>query len=1254
MKDVASGAEISKVRRKDDEIKPEGKTGKKYEKITREELKKKQAAERERRRLLEKEKEEVEKSAERIRKQAEKITKQVTQARTSILEAPQSKVEQPQVPSKGNPVIVESYPHFSNQPREVVQFLLKKANVDVELPSKWDKWDGVQRSRWMEKNGLEDMTKLPDIDESTLEAGFIHKVKVKGLEIGLYKRRGKDEYVVGGLPPREWKCETFTRIFKNAGVDIEIPASLDSLSFEEKFDVLSKLKIKVVPEVYNLMPGVSVLEHNDQVEPAEAYRRLSQLRAAAENINRTAVVPVPPSPPDVDELQNRLARLDVQRRIADINTREAAPEIINRLVELQHLEERYALAGANTFIGSHFDQERAALYDRFLEIQNRDGRISDVLGTILGGGMSAQEQLVRRGYLERIVERVRDSAHQNQNFRFVFNAAGAVEDFERIQIAAGNLAGLNAILRPSQRNLFRAARNRLDQHFRVIEATHTRDELNLIYDPVDKEAFYWRRSLGNYIGSVRDIEQRMFDETPTVRNAAQNEPLGEKGLVEWHTVNTLVEMDRQQAGENDLNVPLAWEDSLKNVNNNLRFIESGDFSADDLGPVRQRIVSIAERLRQRMADMNQPGQADERRSAEEMLNEINEVKDAVLALYDLRLAMEASDMNPQKVLEHFSTHIWKDTTFKVYFQRFDMDENGEYFEIPPPAGAPLGTEPIRFNMQDKAMQVVFKQIALERKVMNQVEALTIVGIENSFLDALGNINPVDSRFAQMARIMGRTAPFTAAEMRRFEMLREEFATRMTDPVRDFNVNQWANTNPDMIITFNMKTVINEWYRENLLLGAHGTHEAAFAEDPYVGRQRLDMRREDMLRDLRDKLIADGVDPDNVEQYDHGGLLNQVMNNAYHLSWSLGAFSDYDGIRVWDRSKVWFRNNERGDVYQLGRYVFNNGTTWFNGRMVDHFTEFLQDEFRGRPRDVNHVFASHMIGKKRGLLGHNRLMVKIIGDNLSWSRNKVIRDSLVKLTDAAGNLRKFSDVLTEKQKNLENIQKLNVGDRVENAVSREWEIKGGEVYDNGWARGAAIEELLEDGDLSFENVEWSKVFTHDDENVRKFNMGDWWSDRAETHKFFAAGAMQEYLKNPGTKFFFKMNREIFYSKREIRIQPWMKIVIPAHQEIGRHWQEWWKLSYDMPHAETKRVIDDAVRFNMLDAKYRDQLENNLLGWGPFNGSFLFGRAKALRYLLETADRNVREFGKRDWELLFFWPFEFFKVAGQQSVAQLAGK
>ncbi len=1123
------------------------------------------------------------------------------------------------VPTAKDPVIIPSFPHFENCSSEQIKATLERHGVKVDVPSEeeWRKMNKLEKARWAESHHIINVTAIPD--EVTVAKSTKGGIIISGL---------REDSAVNSRYLEE--------VIKQSGLefDVEFPKGFDEKSYKDKLRWCKDHGLKIGPAIAGAevvgtavpVPPPAMYDDNDKVDVATAYRRLGKIRDSAERLGVT------PNVTDIDQLQSRIRSIDAQRRIAELGSKE---EIENRLIELQHIEARF---GPVDFKVKGFDEEQKLLYEMMRVSINKDGRINDVLETLRNleiqidkGEISADdpEYRVWRGYLNHILGHVRTSEGIKRNFRFVFNASKAIDDFAKVNHDGGTDVLLNRVISKKERDDVRDATDSIDAHFQGKEAAYKnpgkRDALRTLYEEVDTAATSYRSSItyGSLTG-MKDVETRLFDvEGAPVYEAAKNEQAGEKGLVEWHAVKTLEEMNIQQIGQNEMDVPLDWHDSKRNVDNNLRYAESGDFSEQDLRAIQDRISKIQSSLAQRVNQMKGESEAEkeERGNAEDMLSDINDLKDAVLAIYDLRLAMEGKDMNPEEVVQHFGSHIWKDTTFQTYFKRFAKDENNQAFR----------DGKGEFNIQDRAMQVLFKQLAQERRDLNLLEAMTIVDITTEF-------KPGDARYAEMARIMGRgnrTNAFSPDEVKKIEELRKAMYRGMEK--HHYNPGDWGQGNSSEMLqeTGQMKDVINDWYRNNTFLGAYGTYEG---DDPkYQGKQNIDFFRGKLLDDFEARLVADGVDKGSIAEYKNSGLLNQVVNNAYHLSFSLGAFSDYDGIRVWDRKAVWFTNEQRGEVYRLGSYVFNNGSSWFHGRMVDHYTEFLQDEFRGRPRDANFEFTKNMIGKNRSVLGHNRLLSKIILDNLSQgSVDPTVKDNLVAGHSETGV--SYDGLLKDKMKNIENGKRLDIEDK----------------DDKSWLRGASVEELMQDGELTLEEVKWSEIFSHNDKVVKKFNMGDWWGDRAAAHKYFNTEAMQQYLKTPNTDLFFKMNESIFYSKREIRIQPWMKLVIPAHQDLGRHWQEWWKLPYDMPHREIERVIDKAARLNMIRYAYVSNMRGQYLGWGPFSGNDFFGLAMKARFIAEAADRGARETGKDSWQMPFGWGYEIFRLAMQQSQAQLAGK
>jgi len=376
----------------------------------------------------------------------------------------------------------------------------------------------------------------------------------------------------------------------------------------------------------------------------------------------------------------------------------------------------------------------------------------------------------------------------------------------------------------------------------------------------------------------------------------------------------------------------------------------------------------------------------------------------------------------------FNNRIRIQLTFKYYFKRFTRDHRDrEFFDG-------RGKE---FNLLDKAMSLYFKQFREERLRMNRIEDLT-----------LGELDPYSA---------DPDVKWLVGEMHR----------------RGFALNEWGRN------LGHTEQVIAEWYRQKTLLGAHGVDDN--------GRDFLEMRRDELLGELKAQLQSDGIQvlnpqgnlrkltpqelADRIKEFEEAGLLRQVNNNAYHMTWAMGAFSDYDIIRIWDRSKNWFGGRKRlGDVVKS-----QDSRPWW-GWHIDHYGEFLHFEPRGRAGrfgrnlDTNYILQKHMMGQRRNILPNNRLLVKLINDNLS---NEQLELSL----DMVGN-RKLKEQIDQKIRGTAgNLYR----DRLENVDKLD--LKDGDDY--GFARGWATAELIDFGEVSFEKVEWSKILDRDNECSRGF-------------------------------------------------------------------------------------------------------------------------------------------------------------------------
>ncbi|OGD96285.1 hypothetical protein A3B52_00140 [Candidatus Curtissbacteria bacterium RIFCSPLOWO2_01_FULL_41_28] len=780
--------------------------------------------------------------------------------------------------------------------------------------------------------------------------------------------------------------------------------------------------------------------------------------------------------------------------------------------------------------------------------------------------------------------------------RFVFNLDETIKDFVARAEGSGQMDLIDSIIDPNDRTEISNLRDQINGYFKQKEKDKQDEDpqgLAKLYVTLEQNlAAYYKSLQSGWWPDIAEAEQKTFE---TVARESHRELLrGEQGLLAWRAVVQIENMRRSHQAGYERATPLDWKEAMTNTKRNLLFIESQDAPSAQIEDAIRRVVGIADDLTAQIPKL----EGDDKEKAENMLKDINEYKDSVVAIYNWRTTMEGESMNPEKVLATFGSPLWKDVTFKYYFKRFAKDHLDREF---------TDHQGQQFNLLDKAMSMYFKRFREERLRMNKIEELTL----------------------------GELDPNSADQDERW--IADWMQTRGYDLKKEWGRNM-AHT----------EQAIAEWYRQNTLLGAHGVDNNS--------RDLLDLRRVE----LREALIAElkkgiqGLLPQTqeltrrIEEFEQSGLLKQVTNNAYNLTFAMGAFSEYDIIRIWDREKNWFGGRKR-----LGEVVKSQDSRRWWGWHVDHYAEFLHFEPRGRAGrfgrnlDTNYILQKHMMGKRRNILPNNRLLVKLINDNLS---NEKYQLSL----DMTGNDLTLEKQINQKIANLENHESLDIGTL--SGDLKTWDHGAGD--DRGFAKGWATAELIDFGDVSFENVHWSEVFDVDDPNISKFNMGDWWFDRMATGKAFAPNMMQRYLQTPNTKQFFEVNSdENFYSKREIRLKPWMKLVMPAHFEIGKWWRKWYKLPYNMSHAEKEQVVDYSAQTNRIDAKYHHELKIKHLGWGPSWIPVLGQGGWTVRHLrdwAEAAHVATLEVGKGSWTLPFLYILEFFKQAFGQVQAQLAGK
>lgn len=770
------------------------------------------------------------------------------------------------------------------------------------------------------------------------------------------------------------------------------------------------------------------------------------------------------------------------------------------------------------------------------------------------------------------------------NYRELNELVSQAETLQKSFESQGQIAELDTFLPAATREELGQAREELDQVYQVrYDSLDDATKAGLFGDlestvgtlATNAESGWWQGLDEAEARINRAIAPHLAKEAPRIR-----------GILGWRATKLYELLKQKLVTDLLVKPPADPSESPARLNEVLRRIESTDFSPDQLEGMRQDAQRILARISTDTAD------------GRKMFEEESKTLKAVQAFQIFRVTMEQADMNPEKVMNAFTG--FDDETFKLYFERFNQDSKKREFE---------DSHGHKFNLLDKGLNVFFKRIHDEREKMNLVEELSRYDLSRSLIDKHGEI---------ASRRGWRS--LTPEQKALLAQLRQEFERRAQglitkkdlkdDRGNPLTVDEvWRNLG-------HKNELIKDWYRETTLMGAHGARDTD-------GKKYLDLRKfgEDGKGELKGELMQRlrdlGYGDDRLIEYDKTGLLDQVINNSYYFAWTF-AWSDYDGIRIWD-------HNAEG-IHGKGRwsgFAFNQNTHMFYGRNIDHTWEhfYSQEEQRGKVGKTNMVFQEALLGREGALLPQNRTMVRFAKRFL-----RTDKDTLGLLEKRIG----------EKMKTMRNIDKFDL------SVPEE----------KGWAENAALAEIMDDAEISFENVRFSEAFGKEESHVSKFAMIDLFADRAAHLKYMGPEELQMYLQGPNTKKFFEINSvEKFYSKREVRIKPWMKLVIPVHQELGKYWKKWWKLPYKMPHAEAEEMINYAAETNRLDARDHGRMKFRYCGWGPIPG--VWG-VRHIRQFAETAGLVSVESGKMLWMIPFLILWEYFRQSFGQTKDILQGK
>ncbi len=712
-----------------------------------------------------------------------------------------------------------------------------------------------------------------------------------------------------------------------------------------------------------------------------------------------------------------------------------------------------------------------------------------------------------------------------------------------------------SIVSDDDEKIVEEARAHVDSKFRELEKRSKPEQLAALFRRIKDSASQVNSIQEGGIYGRADDYREIFDETVETEVDA-NPDFAE--LLKWKAQVYRQGFDLRFSDISSELPPNDWKESEKTVDGILRLLESSDFGEQQLSQKIQRAVQVVLRIPVDSLE------GEEKERAIELRKQLTEKYESVIAINQFYSTMEHASMNPETVSK--VVQGLKDNTFEVYFERFNKDVQGKHLSV---------------NLLDAGMNIYMGRFHKERLLMNFVESWT-----------------------KDRKIKGKTDEERAA----LESIQGELGD-------DYSVD-------------NMKKAIGKWYRENTMLGL--IKEQAEA----VGLRKSEMvgnKREYKVEQANGnvELVATGgglieelvknkekwnlSDKQIIEMVDTG-LVDQVVNNAHRLAWVM-AWSDYDGIRVWDPNI----DNPAGGKGRVSGYVYNQSTDFFYGRMVDHAWEFFIDESRGKVEKANYVMQDEMLGENGNLLPQNRTLVRFASDLLDEEQG-INSDGLLNET--------AKEVIKRKTNSFKNIKKFDKGNKEE----------------MGWAKSAILAEALDQGEVKFDNCKWSHFFRVD--NSWKYRWIDLYGDRAAMMNFMSPEKpkLQHYLQQPNNAEFLQLfSLENFYSKREVRLQPMMKLVIPMHQRLGTYWKSWWGEVDNMPHADTETIIDLAVRSNRLNVKYKDWMKREYLGWGGLPGILPVRNA---RFLAEYADiyarMGVSESAKRIWwQGPLFGGSEFFR-------------
>lgn len=721
--------------------------------------------------------------------------------------------------------------------------------------------------------------------------------------------------------------------------------------------------------------------------------------------------------------------------------------------------------------------------------------------------------------------------------------------------------------------------------------------------------------------------------------------LGEEmvGIREWRATKEIYGVEERVTIELLTQPPPRWQEVPERIATIYRFIERTDFTVEQL----QEYIGKAVRMIESMKTDDPEGRR--------ILNELNAELKAVQAFHSFRVTLERTSMDPEKVMGVFENYF-DDWTWVNFARRFAHDSRLRDF-----TGIDEEGKTIKVNLLDEEWKIYMKQLEDDKVRINAIEKWTRDGEEI-------DLNNLDRYTEDQLWII-----LALAYRKDYEDY-ENFNQLVLETKEDYlmAINNLTEERKKLLKVWcldlgqdNSRTefVINDWNQRRTLAGARawmaweGIEFEKEIDEQGQERIKLDekgkpiriksrvnllgMRREQMRKSLLDRLkeLKLGVEGQEdteklLDELERQGFLDAVDANTYQLAWTL-AWSDFDMIRIYGRDR------KTGKASKIPQAVaYNQSTKMYHGRMIDHFMDFIVDEERGRPyeaNEVNALFRKHLLGEHGNLFPQNRTMVRFAG-------NFMTPEQRILVNERAKELMREHNFVPDASYN-EFLEKELEKERLEHPENP----KRDPYFEGflGWARSAAIAEMIDSGELGVILPEGTKTFSFSQRGfsavapfITQYSMIDLYGDRIATKKYFDRRKLQGYMRDPSEERFLAINDkdEEFYSGRNVRLWPWVNIAT--------------KIMWEIAHKHYKRLLDrenwrsgagENLVIKLIDngvvrKEQGNYLKRELFGLGPgLLGTVPFRRA---RQYTEVVTFGVWETVKSPG-FYFGTVFDFFK-------------